>query len=160
MADRYKFQFSSALVPGVVSVDGYVATGSSGAVLNTAAGTNLNAAGLPLYLPKGVLSITRNSTGKYTIALGSPNTQASVSGVDTYWDLLSCKATPVCPSATDIKDQVVSWNLTSPGGSPGSTGQYMSSLVIQFVNSSGSAVDPPNGGGFLLHIKLKNSSVV
>lgn len=159
MADRYKFQFTETFSPKTVALPITVNVGTSGAVTTGVDGYS-NAAGNSLLMPKGIQSITRNSAGKYTIALGLANTQAGVSGVDSYWDLLGASVTPIVSSATAIFGQVQSTNLAAGTGAPGSVTQSLSQVVVQFVNGSGVATDLPTNSAFTVVLWLKNSQVV
>jgi hypothetical protein len=150
--DRYTYQFSSSFYPKMVELDGYVQTGTTGAVLNSSAGTNLDAANLPLYIPKGLKSVVRNSTGNYTLTFGN----SSDSTTDTYFDLVHAEWTPIVPApgVTAISGNTVSWNMASAG-----TGlKKVSTVTVQF-QTAGSASDPPAGGGFTFALKLRNSQV-
>ena len=158
MADRYLFQFTQSFYGKHVLLDGYVRVGAVGFV--ESGDGYLNVAGNAQLLPKGLLSVTRTGTGAYTLAFGSPNTQAGVSGIDTYWDVSSVSITPVCPSGvTEVTGNVKSVHIVSGTGSPGSVTQYVDNIKIQF-QASGSAVDLPTEGGFFVHIMLQNSQVV
>lgn len=153
MSDRSGYQFTSSPNPKLWMLDGYVAVSTSGTVLNTTAGTNLDAAGLPLYLPRGIKSVVRNSTGNYTITFGKAAVNAPEAQTDSYQRLLHVDVTPVCPVVTSIGHQVVSWNLAAGG-----LASNVSSVTIQFV-TSGSAADLPTNGGFTFSIHASNSQV-
>lgn len=137
---------------GAVILDGYIPIGATGAVLNTTTGTNLDVTGGKIFFPKGIKSVTRNSAGNYTFVLGDANRVLT----DNYHSLNSVELTPVCPTATAVYGQLASWNLTA--GTPAVGGKYFNSLTVQFVNGSGVATDPPNGGGFLFTFYLNNSA--
>jgi hypothetical protein len=159
MADRYKFQFTESFYGKHVLLDGYVRVGSLGFV--ESGDGYLNVAGNALLLPKGLKSVVKNATaGSYTLSFGSPNTQASVSGIDTYWDVSFCGITPVCPSGTtEVTGNLKSVHMVAGTGAPGSVTQYVDSVTIQF-QSSGSAVDLPTEGGFYILLMLQNSQVI
>jgi hypothetical protein len=150
MADRYGYQFTSSLIPRVWLIDGYVSVGASGAVLNTAAGTNLDAAGQPIYLPKGVKSIVRSSAGLYVISLGD---SSGLTTTDTYVNVVNASIVPVCSTPTNINGQVVSWNLASGGLST-----KVTAITVRF-QTGGVETDLPSGSGWLFTLHMKNSQV-
>lgn len=88
----------------------------------------------------GVASIARNSAGNYTITLS-----------DKYMDLLHA----------EISRQLAS-------GAPAAVGGFVvrsqdvaaaKTIVVQFVDASGAAVDPASGTTLRIKLDLKNSSV-
>lgn len=92
---------------------------------------------------KGITSIARNSAGKYTITLGRP-----------YQYLLSIKETLILASGapstgTNVEMMVRADNSNS---SPGT-------LVVEFLNSSGTAVELASGTVLLLDMVLKYGTI-
>lgn len=120
------FQFRYSYERDLVDIQAKVTIGSSGAPTLT--------------LAKGIVSITHNSTGNYTIVLK-----------DNYYLLTDVKASfisgssaPAAPIVNVVSEQVN--NNSSP------------SLIIQCRNLSGSATDPASGEVMLLHIQLRSAS--
>lgn len=107
-----------------------VAIGASGAPTLTA---NYN---------KGIASITRNSTGKYTIVMGDPAQSGSLYLAKR---LLQVTGQVMYSSISGvISVQLVSDSLSSAG-----------SFVIQCVSATGVAADPESGSTLLLEIALR-----
>lgn len=138
MAQRFGFQFSKTLAPEVFLLDGYVNIGATGAV-----------GALDNKLSLWVKSITRNSTGNYTVVLTD------------LWDSLGLVQAEVISnnSATDYSMvKVVSFQP----GSVATTSPFATttaSIVIQ-VSSGGSAADPPSGGGIQFLVLAHNNVAV
>lgn len=128
MNRMYK-QFRLGLENRVVDLYCVAAIGATGA-------PTINAS-----LSKGVTSITRNSTGRYTIVLD-----------DNYIDLL----------------QVTEFRILA-AGAPAAVGGFVvrannvaaaaKSVVVEFVNSSGAAVEINNGTSLRIKLELKASTV-
>lgn len=100
---------------------------------------SIGAAGAPtLVNSKGIVSMTRNSAGNYTIVLK-----------DQFYLFMSAGASflnataPAAPGMYVVSEQVNS--TTSP------------SLIVQF-NAAGSATDPGSGELMLLHIVCRSAS--
>lgn len=136
MANRTFTQFGYTLERAVVSLYAHVTFGASGApTLDTANS-------------KGIVSITRNAAGKYTIVFG---TQAGM--LDVYNKFLCAK---------HIFDAT-----GTAGAAPASPGMYLlannvatfgtCSVQIEF-NSAGTATDPASGEGVYIEFVLKNST--
>ena len=128
MANRQLQQFQLSFEKQLVHIFASVTFGSSGApTLNAAAS-------------KGVKSITRNSTGDYTIVLQ-----------DTYNQLMNVKHVfnnASAPAAPAMYLKASGTNVSS-----------LSSPQIEMVmNSGGTATDPASGENLLIHIVTKNSS--
>lgn len=88
----------------------------------------------------GVTSVVRNSTGNYTITLD-----------DKYMHLMQ-----------------ITQSIQLASGSPAATGGMVirshtvsttKQIIVEFVDSSGAAVELPSGAQLRLSIELKNSSV-
>lgn len=109
--------------------------GSTGAVTLSAANS------------KGILSVTRNSTGLYTFVFGT-NTKS----LDSYYKLLSVKHV---------------FDTSGPAAAPAAPGMYIASnlvataascsIQVQF-NAAGSATDPASGEILYINFVLSNSS--
>lgn len=125
MANRYTNQFLATFDKGVSIVDGYgQITDSAGSVSFTAGG--------------GVASVTRNSTGNYTILLQ-----------DQYNLVLNPDVSFVMPSGTAVISTV--WTVLDP--------LVTKKLTFQCLNTSNAAVDPPPQAGFYFSLLLKNSGL-
>ena len=136
MASRLLKQFQYSLEDRVTSIFANIPIGASGAV-----GT------LDPVKNQGILSVTRNSTGKYTIVLGA----SSLSKIDYYKRLLSLDVTVLQSGIPTTLDVSVDTDSVASAGS----------VVIQFsapTNASTTtpiAADPNNGAVLLLHIRVK-----
>jgi len=136
MANRWFNQFQKTLEKEVVSIFARVTFGASGAPT------------LVTSVSKGVVSVTRNSAGKYTFVFG---TQTGL--LDVYPNLLMVK---------HVFDE-----SGNGGTAPASPGMYIlannvavsgtSSLQIEF-NSAGTATDPASGEAVFLQFMFKNST--
>lgn len=132
MANRRFNNQQFTMAPGVVGLFGHVTFGSSGAPTLDAPNS------------KGIVSITRNSAGNYTVVLGT-----SASSLDTYFKLLMVNHVFLNSSAPAAPGMfIVQNNVSNPA---------LANLIIQF-NSAGSATDPASGEQLYLEIDLKNSS--
>lgn len=136
MANRTFRQPLGSLEVDVVELFCDITVGASGAPSPTA--------GTALGYGKGISSVTRNSAGRYTIALQ-----------DSYNKLLMIEtklsATTYDPTASASGNFLVSEQVNS-STAPG--------FVIQFYKGSdGSALDVASGTRVLLWIKTRNSSV-
>ena len=90
----------------------------------------------------GVKTIVRNTTGDYTITLGTPS-----GDTDKYNKLLWSDGKLLDPDAEDIRVQVDTDSISSAG--------TMKILTV----TGGSAADPSNGATLLMVFDVKNSSV-
>lgn len=88
----------------------------------------------------GVASIDRNSAGNYTITLS-----------DKYMDLLQLGISRELASGTP--DALGGFVIRSQDVDAAKT------IVVEFVDAAGAAIDPANGTTLRLKIDLKNSSV-
>jgi len=130
MANRRLNQFRYSLETAVVDLYMQVSFGASGAptLVTTSPATN-----------QGIVSITRNAAGKYTILLQ-----------DSYVRLMKAThnfigaSAPASPGMFVVSDS--SSNLASP------------TIQIQF-NAAGVSTDPASGDVVQLQLTLKNSSV-
>ncbi len=96
---------------------------------------------------KGILSITRNSTGKYTFVFGTNS-----ASLDTYYKLLNAR---------------VIFDTSGPAAAPAAPGMYITSnavatagtasLQVQ-LNLAGTAADPASGEIGYFEFILSNSS--
>lgn len=120
MSEHNYFPAGGTLDPEVITYDGYVRVSTSGTIVSSTL--------------TGV-TVARDDTGLYTLTVA-----------DLFPSLLSCIVTPVCPTATDIKCQVVT-------AFPSTTGV----ITLQFV-AVGTAADLPTSGGFFVHLAFKNST--
>ena len=127
MANRMFFQFRLSAQRDVVDLSLKAAIGASGAP--TLSTTDA----------KAIRSITRNSAGKYTIAL-SDNYAALMAASIV---VLNATAT-ASPCSQLISEQVSS--ATAP------------QVVIQLLDAAGVAADPDNGATLLVSLMLRNAS--
>ena len=127
MANRLFYQFRLSLEKSIVDLFGKVTFGATGAPTLVAASS------------KGILSITRNSAGRYTIVLQ-----------DTYYALLMANfiilnsTAPAAPNVRIVSEAVAT--LASKA------------IVIQFSIADGTATDPGSGEALLFSLSLKNTS--
>lgn len=138
MANRYTTQFVNTLSKGITVLYLRVTFGASGAPTIDRSG----------FQSQGIVSVTRNSAGLYTIVFG---TQAGM--LDVYYKLLMVKhvfdesgnsgTAPVSPGMFIVANSV---------STPASC-----SVQIEF-NSGGTATDPASGEAVLLEFALKNST--
>ncbi len=124
MANRQFQQFRYSMEKAVVDLYMKVAIGAAGAPTISRA--------------KGVTSITRNSSGKYTIVLQ-----------DNYYALLHVNGCTLTGGVT-----------AAPGFNVFSEAVASGSLVVQFSDAAGAAVDPGNGEVVLLQLTLSNSGAL
>jgi len=146
MANRRFEQFQYTLEKKVVTLYMNVAIGASGAPTLTA---SLTVNGLTRGLNKGILSMVRNSAGKYTISYGSPSTATQAAQPDLYYALLDFGVTFLSGASAPAAAE---FNVVADNSSTGS-------VQIQFRNNSGTATDPANGEVLLMAITLSNSGV-
>lgn len=132
MANRRYNNQQFTMVPGAVSLFANVAIGASGAPTLSVAAS------------KGIISITRNSTGNYTVLFGTKTGM-----VDSYNSLLMVNKAVVSSAAQAAPEMRVSANNVSSTTAPG--------VILQF-SSGGTATDPGSGEVILLEFDLKNSS--
>lgn len=136
MANRWLNQFKKTFEKEVVCVYAHITFGAAGApTLDTANS-------------KGIVSVTRNSAGKYTFVFG---TRAGM--LDTYNKLLMVKhvfdasgnsgTAPASPSMFILANSVATINVAS--------------LQIEF-NITGTATDPASGEGVYVEFAFKNST--
>ena len=127
MANRRLYQFHAAYEAQTVKLWMNVAIGSSGAPTLT---DNEN---------KGIASITRNSTGNYTIDL-----------VDSFNRLLAAQMVSLSASTAAAPEMTVLDDSSSDSTAP--------SIQIE-TSSGGIATDPGSGEVLLIELTMKNSSV-
>ena len=90
----------------------------------------------------GVKTIVRNTTGDYTITLGTPS-----GDTEKYNKLLWADGKLLDPDAEDIRVQIDTDSISSAG--------TMKILTV----TGGSAADPSNGATLMMALDVKNSSV-
>lgn len=130
MANRTFKKDRGAFVQGVVDVYASVAIGATGAPTLSASGS------------QGVASIARNSAGKYTITLS-----------DAYNALLSLTATLKKSSGVLATASSAQMALRSE------TVNSTKTIVIEFLDNAGAAIELVSGVTVMLHAQLKNSNV-
>lgn len=136
MANRFWVNQSFQLEKNVVRLYAQVTFGASGAPTLVTANS------------KGIVSITRNSTGKYTVVFGT-----STASLDFYNRLLMA----------DVNFDATGNSGTAPaaplvyltGNSVATSGTC--SLQFQCTNSSGTATDPASGEKCFIEVTLSNS---
>ena len=136
MANRWLNQFSKTLEKEVVKLYAHVTFGASGAPTLIAADS------------KGIVSVTRNSAGKYTFVFG---TKAGM--LDTYDKLLDVQHLNDTIGTSAAPTSPILYLTANSVSSPTSA-----SLQIQFVNLSGAATDPANLEGAYFEFTFKNSN--
>lgn len=125
MPSGYQFQFRYSYERDLSDIQMKVTIGSSGAPTLTQA--------------KGVLSMTHNSTGNYTIVLKDrANLLMDVGAM-----FISGSSAPAAPLVNVVSEQV---NNATP------------SLIIQCRDAAGSATDPASGEIMLLRIQVRQAS--
>lgn len=138
MANRFFNQFGKTMAKEVVSLYAHVTFGAAGVPTLDVANS------------KGIVSVVRNSTGKYTFIFGTDSGRR-----DTYYKLYHVKhlfdeiATGVAPAAPGMY-------LTANNVSV-ATGASAASLQVQF-NAAGTATDPANTEGVYLEFVFTNSN--
>lgn len=140
MANRYYNNQAFTLSPGVVKVFGVVSFGGTGAPTLVTSG----------FVSKGIVSVTRNSTGLFTFVFG---TQAGM--LDVYYKFLSAhvvfdtSGASGNPPASPVMS--ISSNLVSTPAS--------CSLQVQFSDvETPAATDPASGEIAYLEFTFKNST--
>ena len=132
MSNRLYTQFSYSLERKLVTLFGSIAIGATGApTLNTK-------------LSRGITSVVRNSAGNYTISLGSR--YVALLFMDSIINLNSG-----APSAGTNLNMVIRTD-NSATATP--------TITIEFVNSSGSAVELANGCTLLISPQLRDSDAL
>lgn len=102
---------------------------------------NIGASGAPTIANgKGLVSITRNATGKYTLVL--KDNFNLLLAVDSKF--ISGSSAPAAPSVNVVSEQVN--NTTTP------------SLIIQCRDIAAAAADPASGEVMMLRITCRNAS--
>lgn len=132
MANRYTNQFRAQLEKRVSSIFAHVSFGASGAPTLDVANS------------KGVVSITRNSAGVYTIVFG---TQAQM--LDTYVKLLSVSKSFLVASAADDRSMVILANNVSNNA--------LCNIQVEF-HSAGVATDPASGSAVFMEFVMGDST--
>jgi hypothetical protein len=128
MANRWMNQFFLSFVKGKAVIYGQFSVGAAGAPTLSAVNS------------QGVASITRNSAGRYTIVLQ-----------DTWVKFLQYASNvTLSGSAPAVKSYyVVSQTVSAPA---------TKNLVVEYLNSGGTATDPDNGAVINFEIVLNNST--
>ena len=133
MANRYGYQYGLTLEKKVVNLFAKVSFGAAGAPTLDAKNS------------KGVVSVTRNSTGDFTFVFG---TKAGM--LDTYVKLLG--ANPLFSTASTPASPIMSVKTISIS-SPGTC-----SIELVFANGSGTLTDPANGEVLYLEFVFGDST--
>ena len=134
---RYRSQFRNSFHKDTVDIFGHVTFGASGA-------PTLDSVNSP-----GIVSVTRNSAGRYTFVFGT-NSQIALDSynyllnISYMWDESGTSAAPASPAMYVTND------------SSGVVG--VASIQVQF-NSAGSAADPASGESLKIDFLFRNSSV-
>jgi hypothetical protein len=133
MANRFFNQFSKTMEKEVVSLFAHVTFGASGAATLDAVNS------------KGIVSVVKQSTGKYRILFGT-----TAASKDSYYKFFNARATFL--------------NATAPAAPM----MYITSLQhnvvancyidVQFSTAAGVSTDPASGEQVYMEIKLGNSS--
>jgi hypothetical protein len=128
MANRYMNQFYLSLEQSKCTLYAKVAIGATGApTLNAAAS-------------KGVLSITRNDPGKYTLVFNDVWTKF-------YWmdaKVLLASGTPAVNDVAIVSEAVAT--------------VASKNIVVQFLDDTGAAADPDSGAVLYFKFELSNSN--
>lgn len=124
MASRL-FQFRYSYERDLVDIQAKISIGASGAPTLT--------------LAKGIVSMTRNSAGNYTIKLKDQFNKL----MDVKVSFISGSSAPAAPLVNVVSEQV---NNATP------------SLIIQCRDIAAAAADPASGEVMLLHIQCRNAS--
>lgn len=143
MANRDFDAVAYQLEKKLVSIFARVTIGAAGAPTLV---TTTTGSGNP---SKGVATITRTATGKYTIQLGLVDSVSGQLLSDLYTRLLTVGVTVLNSSLTSV----IGGQLTSD--TVATNGQFQ----FQFISAAGAAADPANGDTLLWEIILKNSAV-
>lgn len=133
MANRMWTEFQYSLEKRVVNLFASVAVGATGA-------PTLNAAS-----SKGIKSVVRNSAGNYTINLS-----------DTYQRLLFMDSAVVLGSGAPSSGTTLQMIIRADN----SNNQTTPNVQVEFLNSSGTAVDLASGATLLLAPQLSNSTAI
>ena len=136
MANRFMNQFPLALEQKVVNLFAHVTFGSTGAPTLDKANS------------KGIVSVTRNSAGKYTFVFGT-----TTASLDVYYKLLCVKH--VFDATGNSGTAPASPGLYITGNSVATVGTC--SLQVVF-NAAGTATDPASGEGVYLQFIFKDST--
>jgi len=123
---RMKFQFRYSYERDLCDIQAKISIGAAGAPT--------------LSLAKGILSMTRNSAGNYTIVLQEQFYLLT----DVEASFISGSSAPAAPLVNVVSEQVN--DSTSP------------SLIIQCRDISAAAADPASGEVMLLHIQCRSAS--
>lgn len=119
------YQFRYSYERDLVDIQAKIAIGASGAPTLTRA--------------RGIVSMTRNSAGNYTVVLKDRAFLFMVARAS----FISGSSAPAAPLMNVVSEQV---NNSTP------------SLIIQFRDIAGAAADPASGEVLLLQIENRNSS--
>lgn len=123
---RMKFQFRYSYERDLCDLQAKITIGASGAPTLT--------------LAKGIVSMTRNSAGNYTIVLQ----EQFYLFTDMSASYISGASAPAAPFTNVVSEQVN--NATSP------------SLIIQCRDIAGAAADPASGEVMLLRLQFRSAS--
>mgnify|MGYP003332681191 CR=1 FL=1 len=143
MANRFFNQFSKTLEKEVCAIYAKVGIGSSGACT------------LDTTLSKGIVSVTRNSTGKYTFVFGT-----SAAALDVYNKLLHASVSYDATGASGAAPAAPVMNVVANSIATAGT----ASIQVQFWGATNSstttlvATDPGNGEILRFRFILRNSN--
>lgn len=137
MANRFFNQFRLSLEKQVADVFARITFGASGAPTIVTAQT------------KGVVSVTRNSAGKFTFVFG---TNASM--LDTYNKLLGVTVAFDSSGNSDTAPAAPLWDITDNSISTAGT----ASIQLTFRNTSGTATDPASTEAIYVNFTFRNSN--
>lgn len=128
MANRWLTQFRHGFEKRMIDVYCQFAVGATGAPTLTAAKS------------KGIVSVVRNSAGRYTITLK-----------DRYRDMFQSLHTIVLSSGSPAAIRMVVRSFAVTAATP--------TIVVEFLDSTGTAVEVTNGATALLKFEFKDSVV-
>lgn len=137
MASRLFTQFRLTLEKQVADIFAHITFGSTGAPTLDAKNS------------KGIVSVTRNSTGNYTLVFGT-----NASRLDTYQRLF--QATHLFDATGNSGTAPAAPLMYLVGNSISTVGT--ASITVQFTNGSGTATDPASGEAVTLNFSFKNTS--
>lgn len=145
MANRYYNNQACTLAPAVVKVFARVTFGATGAPTLVQGSS---------FLSKGVVSVTRDSQGKFTFVFGTQSGMLDVYnkllGVNIFFDTIAT-VTTAGDSPTAPFYYLIANNVATAG---------TCSLQIAFcaTAASGTPIDPDNGDAIFVEFTFKNST--
>ena len=142
MSQRLFNQFRLSLEKDVVDLYVRVTFGSSGAPT------------LDASINKGIVSVTRNSAGKFTFVFGAKNA-ANGNKLDTYYKLLNVDATA---DTTGISGVAPAWSQMYLAANSTATLGTSSAQVV--LLSGATATDPASGEAVYFQFTFRNSAAL